>query len=233
MSEPLTFRRPEDMLNVAPKEPATFKGVPLVHLIAYALYWLHRWELRATFEAVTVLSWRLFPSSFSLVGFPQFPDAARTTRSILQGQPKYRNVLTGTPTRGFHLNERGEEVATELTKRMGVPESAQGAPLGTIQAPDFTRNGGAERRTVDPRSYVERARRSRLFQKWQQSKVSEKDVIDVHSMLGIFDHTPSKERQRVYKDLLDSAQQVEDAEMVSFLESIRGMFPNVFTTRHR
>lgn len=232
MSEQLRIHKPEDLLNVAPKEPAHFKGVPLVNLIAYALYWLHQWELRPTFEALTVLSWRLFPSAFSLVGFPQFPDAARTTRSILQGQPKYRNVLTGTPTRGFHLNERGEQIALELSERVGIPESAEGAVLGSVQTPDAARNG-ADRRTIDHRSGVERVRKSRLFQKWQQSTVSESDVIDVHSMLGIFDHTPGKERQRIYKDLLDSAQQMDDAEIVNFLETIRDMFPNVFATRQR
>jgi hypothetical protein len=233
MSTSLSIKGPEDLLGVAPKDPAAFKGVPLASLIAYALYWIHEWELRATFEAVTVLSWRLFPSAFSLIGFPQFPDAARTTRSILQGQPKYRNILTGTPTRGFHLNELGEEIALEITKRIGVPENVQGAELGTVQERRRAADSSSDRRSVDIRSQIEHARKSRLFKRWQQSNISEKDVIDVHSMLGIFDHTPSKERQRIYKDLLDSAQQTGDMETVRFLESIREMFPNVFANRQR
>ncbi len=228
----VSIKKPMDLLNVAPKSPESIKNVPLVYLIAYTLYWLHEWDMRATFEAITVLGFRLFPSAFSLVGFPQFPDAARTTRSILQGQPKYRNVLTGTPTRGFHLNKNGEQIAIDLAKRIGVPEAADGATLGAIHSRQAIEDG-AQRRTIDPRAQVERAHKSRLFQKWLQAEVSEKDVIDVHSMLGIFDHTPTKERQRLYKDLYESAQQIDDVEMLSFLESVREMFPNVFANRQR
>ena len=228
----VSIKKPTDLLKIAPKTPERTKGVPLVHLIAYTLYWIHEWDMRATFEAITVLSFRLFPSAFSLIGFPEFPDAARTTRSILQGQPKYRNVLTGTPTRGFHLNKNGEQIAIDLAKRIGVPEAADGATLGVIQTTQVI-DDGALRRTIDPREQVQRTRKSQLFQKWLRSDVSEKDVIDVHSMLGIFDHTPTKERQRLYKDLHESAEQIDDTEMVSFLEGIREMFPNVFANRQR
>jgi hypothetical protein len=41
------------------------------------------------------------------VGWPEYPDAFRTNRSLLQGQPKYRNWLTGSASKGFSLNERG------------------------------------------------------------------------------------------------------------------------------
>lgn len=228
----VSIKQAKDLLTVAPKSSDSIKGVPLVNLIAYALYWIHEWDLSATFEAITVLSFRLFPSAFSLVGFPEFPDAARSTRSILQGQPKYRNVLTGTPTRGFHLNKHGAEIALELARRIGAPGVADGSTLGVLQARPVI-DDGAQRRTIDPRAQVEHARKSRLFQKWVQSDVSERDVIDVHSMLGIFDHTPSKERQRLYKELYESAQQIDDTEMVSFLESIREMFPSVFANRQR
>jgi hypothetical protein len=229
---PATIRRPDDLLQITQKREDAYKGVPLVNLIAYSLYWLHDWEIRPSFEALTVLGWRLFPAAFSLVGFSQFPDAARTTRSILQGQPKYRNVLTGTPTRGYQLNQRGEEIARSLIQLIGVPETTDGASIGTVP-PAAPPAGQAARRTIDPRADVDRARTSRLFQKWQTSAITEKDVIHVHSLLGIFDHTPSKERQRVFKDLVASARQVDDVEVISFLESVREMFPNVLATRDR
>jgi hypothetical protein len=218
-----------DLLGIAAKDSAAYKGVPLVSLIAYSLYWIHQWELRPTFEAVTVLSWRLFPTAFSLVGFHQLPDAARTNRSLLQGQPKYRNVLTGTPTRGYHLNSRGAEIAQSLIKALGVPEYDDGTALGSAST-SIAVVESPHRRTISPARDVEKIRSSRLFQKWLASDLNTSDVIHVHSLLAIFDHTPSKERQRAYKDLMTSAQQVDDTEIVRFLEAIRELFPKVFAS---
>lgn len=226
------IRNAGDLMRISPKDSNSYKGVPLVNLVAYSLYWIQQWQLKATFEAATVLSWRLFPTAFSLVGFSQLPDAARVNRSLLQGQPKYRNVLTGTPTRGYHLNQRGEAIALLLAQRFGVPEDAHGESLGVVAYGDVVPIE-TKRRTIDPKSEVERARASRLFQKWKTAAVSEKDVIHVHSLLGIFDHTPAKERQRAFKELMDSAVQVEDEAFVNFLESIREMFPSVFVNRQK
>ena len=45
-----------------------------------------------------------------MVNFQEYPDAFRTNRSLLQMQPKYRNLLTGAATKGFSLNERGMDM---------------------------------------------------------------------------------------------------------------------------
>src|SRR5712671_4689523 len=116
-----TVRHEQDLVRVAPKDPDSYAEIPLAILNAYSLYWLHKWELRRTIEAIAVLNWRLFPKRFSMVGFSQFPDAFRTNRSLLQGQPKYRNLLTGSAGQGFSLNARGMEVARDLTAKLGPP----------------------------------------------------------------------------------------------------------------
>src|SRR3977135_3826901 len=113
MNDPLTIKDEKDLPKVAAKGPDLYRDVPLVFLTAYSLYWLHEWKIRRTIEAIAILNWRLFPEKLAIVGFDQYPDAFRTNRSLLQMQPKYRNLVTGAAIKGFSLNERGMERARE------------------------------------------------------------------------------------------------------------------------
>ena len=59
-----------------------------------------------------------------MMSFQEYPDAFRTNRSLLQGQPKYRNWLTGAASKGFSLNERGFELARNLLNELGAPSTS-------------------------------------------------------------------------------------------------------------
>ena len=215
-----------DLTVVAPKPPRAYADDSLAALTVYSLYWLHQWGLRRTIEAVTVLNWRLFPEKFAMLGFSEFPDAFRTNRSLLQGQPKYRNWLTGTATKGFSLNARGMDLARELAQRLGVPENGEGKSLGEL--PSAARSVPIGRaRTVEQERETQRVRAHRLFDRWKRGEMNEVDLIHVHSLLGIFDHTPAKVRQKKMGDLERAAADVGDAEVQQFLNAIRQQFPLV------
>jgi hypothetical protein len=195
----------------------------------YSLYWLHKWALRRTIEAVAVLNWRLFPTKFAMVGWPQYPDAFRTNRSLLQGQPKYRNWLTGAASKGFSLNDRGIEVALDLIKRLGPPLTTEGEVLGSGGAiSDSASRMGVRARSIEPERELERARNSRLFEKWRSGVMGDRDLIHVHALLGIFEHTPAKAREKRMKDLERCANDINDGEMKRFLADVRQNYPMVF-----
>jgi len=125
-AEPIIITHEKDLAEIAPKDSQLYQETSLAALTTYSLFWLHHWQLRRTIEAVSVLNWRLFPDKFGMVGWPEYPDAFRTNRSLLQGQPKYRNWLTGSASKGFSLNERGLEVAQELVAVLGPPSTTSG-----------------------------------------------------------------------------------------------------------
>ena len=118
-------------------------------------------------EAIAILNWRLFPEKFSMVNFQEYPDAFRTNRSLLQMQPKYRNLLTGAATKGFSLNERGMDKAKELTQVMGVPTTSTGAALGTLQKETTRVSPKSAPRSIEPAREMLRIRESKLFEKWK------------------------------------------------------------------
>ena len=83
-------------------------------------------------------------------------------------------------------------------------------------------------RSVEPERELQLARNSRLFDKWQSQVLSERDLIHVHSLLRIFDHTPAKVRSKKMRDLERCAEDLQDAEMLQFLTDVRKQFPEVF-----
>jgi hypothetical protein len=229
MNSLLKVTNEQDLVAVAPKPAELYSDVPLVFLTAYSLYWLHEWELRRTIEAIAVLNWRLFPEKFAMIGFAQYPDAFRTNRSLLQMQPKYRNLLTGAAVKGFSLNERGMEKARELTMNIGVPETGSGHALGERKKADLVPKKHSLARSIEPDREVARLKASKLFDKWKQGAMTDRDLIHVHALLRIFDHTPASVRVRAMKDLHDAVNKVADEEAVQFLTDVRKTFPQALT----
>lgn len=222
------IKHERDLASIAAKDPSMYEDVPLAVLVVYSLYWLHEWELRRSDEAVSILSWRLFPAKFAMVGWPQYPDTTRTTRSLLQCRPKYRNWLTGASSQGFSLNERGMQVARELIERLGPPATSAGEVVGTAPATAKRARKGGLPRSIQPEREVQVARKSRLFEKWRDEVMSERDLIHVHALLGIFEHTPTKLREKRMRDLERAAMDIGDREMIHFLSDVRHNFPSVF-----
>jgi hypothetical protein len=212
-----------DLVTVAEKNLALYEGDSLAALTMYSLYWLQSWRLRRTIEAVAVLNWRLFPQKFAMLGYPQFPDAFRTNRSLMQGQPKYRNWLTGSASKGFSLNERGKELAHELISRFGVPATISGEKLGII--PHMVKTGSDRRaRSIEPEREVARVRNTRLFEKWKTHEMADRDLIHLHALLEVFDHTPKPVRNKRMSDLERAASDIHDEEMMAFFQAVREMF---------
>src|SRR6266550_1222574 len=102
-----------DLLKVDPKVQNVQRNsqYSLAHLTTYSVHWLTFWEIPTTYENISVLNARLFPSEFALAGFPEFPDTTRTLRTLLQMRPKYRGFATSDPRKGVFLTEKGRDVA--------------------------------------------------------------------------------------------------------------------------
>jgi len=227
MSSPIQHER--DLAKIVAKDSRLHADASLAALVTYSLFWLHEWELRRSIEAITVLSWRLFPTKFSMVGWFQYPDSIRTTRSLLQCQPKYRNWLTGSASKGYSLNERGMQVARDLVEKLGAPQTHEGEVFSVTPNDNSAARKANRARSIEPEREVKEARKSRLFEKWRDDVMSERDLIHVHALLNIFEHTPSKLRGKRMKDLERAAMDVNDQEMTRFLKDVRRSFPSVFS----
>ena len=228
-TKPLTLASERDLLNVQPIPVARYENEQLAALTVYSIYWLRQWRLRPNVESITVLNHRLFPECFGMDLFPEFPDANRTARSLLQCGPKYRGWLSGSNRGGYAITPTGRMLIEELLRRVGYPQ------VGTLllgQATDEPRQRTSKRREkardVDFKAEVAELRRSRLFERWSNGPFQDRDLIHVYSALGVFDHTPSAAKRQRLNDLKDSAKKAGDSEIEKLLENVELTFPGLF-----
>ncbi|HZT29207.1 MAG TPA: hypothetical protein VFA33_04950 [Bryobacteraceae bacterium] len=230
MARPLTLKNERELLNVRALPIERYENEQLAALTVYSLHWLREWGLRPTVEAITVLNHRLFPSRFGMDFFPDFPDANRTLRSLLQCRPKYRGWVSGTNKGGFALTPQGHALVLELLRRIGSPQVGN---IGLGEATEAPRKQRGVRKTiardVDFKAEIAELRASRLFARWSEGPLQDRDLIHVYSAFGVFDHTPPAAKRQKLRDLRDSAQKAGDQDAERLLASVEETFPGLFT----
>lgn|SRR2546422_1804628 len=185
-------------------EGERYMGIDLNRLICYTLWTLAERAVYVTLEAIAVAAFRMFPGKFSMVGFPEYPDANRVNRALLQLGPKYRNWATGRATEGFVLTPLGIKVVAETRHLL---EGGKGIEIKPPSA----------KRSRDPREELVRFRSHPLFKRYKEGDRSEPHALEVVGFLEAVPYTPPRVLRR-YLDLLKTtAQAANDVEMLEFL----------------
>jgi hypothetical protein len=216
---------PQDLLLVDPVSGQLVDRFQfsLTHLTAYALHWLTVWEIPTLYENVCVLCARLFPTQFSLKGFPQIPDANRVNRSLLQMRPKYRGFATSDPRRGVFLTGKGQEAANRVIAAFGPPT------LGGRQVePAFTstgfQTGKGKDRTRNPARIIAECRQKLLFRRFKEGRFEDTDTVHFLGLVSLYDHSPTSEIKKKLRQLHADALAVGDDEFLSFLDQVGERF---------
>ena len=211
-------RAKTDLLALVAFDNATYERYALTSLTAYSVFWLQEWGIGAALNNVAVLNYKLFPLKFALVGWPQFPDVNRTSRSILQMRPKYRNLATSATDKGVFLNPNGMREAQALIEQLGAPriaeEAQQEQPTVLIKA-----ERGGRARSVHPEDLLAQVQKSQLFEIYSESRFDEAEAIHLIEMLGVYDHTPSSEKKRKLKEFKDAAKELADQQVEQFIDA--------------
>lgn len=232
--KPLNLSSERELLTVQPIPAARYENEQLAALAVYSIHWLRQWGLRPTVESITVLNHRLFPGRFGMHLFPEFPDANRTLRSLLQCGPKYRGWLSGSNKRGYAITPSGQMLMGELLQRVGYPKVGNLLLGHATEAPRQRSQKRREKsRDVDFEAQVARIRGSRLFERWSDGPLQDRDLIHVYSALGVFDHTPAAAKRQKLNDLKDSARKTGDTEIAQLLETVELTFPGLFRDMRR
>lgn len=187
----------------------SYRGISTTDLLVYVVSEMEANGIRLSFEPVVVAAYRFFPEAFSLVGFPEYPDASRVGRTLLQCRPKYRGLIGGGTSTGFVITElgriRSQEVAEQL--RDG-------------------RQRARPARRGKPRAIVDRIeqelRESPAFSSWRaDSTLSEYDFYHLLHLL------PGSSRESVrdnFAAINSIAKESQDPEIRNFLASLSSQF---------
>ncbi len=102
-----------------------YEGTNLNWLVLYAVGVLEERGIDLSFEHVVVAAFMLFPKKFSLLGFPEYPDADRIRPALLRCAYKNRQWLMGKTSQGFAFTERGRkelEMVKQALKSGSLPQ---------------------------------------------------------------------------------------------------------------
>ena len=217
---------PRDLLRVDAKDNRLCRefGFSMAHLTAYSVHWLTAWDIPSTYENISVLNARLFPSKFALAGFPELPDAMCTNREILHLRPKYRGFATSDPRKGVFLTDKGREAAAKVLKSIGPPSFDGKALPAEASRSHIRRTAKGRARTYNPAQDLEERRSRLLFRRFKEGRIDDADVVHLLGLLGLYDHTPPVEVRREFKRLRDVASGPQDEEFLNFLDSIQKKF---------
>lgn len=221
MTDNPAIRDKADLMKLSPFPTAAYQPYALTSLTAYSVFWLQQWNITTSLENLAVASHRMFPSKFAMVGWPEFPDIARTNRSVLQMRPKYRNLATSSPTRGVFLNQNGLVEAESLAKQLGPPHVGGNS---IFVPPTIKAERGTRARSVHPEDLLALVRKSQLFKLYSENRFSAAEAIHLVGLLSVYDHTPSAEKKRKLKLFQDAAKELNDEDMKSFLSGVAERF---------
>lgn len=214
----------EDLLMLDSFKANDYNSLSLTSLTAYSVFWLAQWGITTTLENISVMNQKLFPERFSMVGWAQFPDMNRTNRSVLQMRPKYRNFASSASDKGVFLNENGLQEAYSLIKKFGNPAFKNKKDFSPILEINQTRKDGKRSRSVHPEDVILRIRNSRLFKLYKENIFFESEAIHLIGLLGVYDHTPSKEKKRKLREFIDYTKEFDDKEVLDFLKLVENKF---------
>jgi hypothetical protein len=217
---------PEDkkhLLELQPFHRKQYENIALTSLLAYCAYWLQEWKIAGSKENLTVAAFKMFPTKFSMVDWPEYPDKERVNRTILQMRPKYRNLATSVADKGVYLNSNGLREATALIARLGRLSSAKHEER-EITPDDLRAERGGRPRSIHSEDQIARLKKSHLYQLYAAGDFDETEAIDLNGMLGVYDHTPSVEKRVQLKLLIDAAADLNDKEVMGFLSQVEKHF---------
>lgn len=214
----------EDLLLIKAMNNNDYASLSLTSLTAYSVFWLDKWGIPTTLENISVTNHRLFPVKFSMVGWAQFPDMNRTNRSVLQMRPKYRNFASSASDKGVFLNENGVQEAYALIKKFGNPGFSNNKEYNpSIETKQVTKDNKRSR-SIHPEDVIKRIKDSKLYRLYEENSFYESEAIHLIGLLGVYDHTPSKEKKRKLKELYDYALDFRDEKIIEFLKLVENKF---------
>lgn len=83
-------------------------------LLMYVIYLLKKNKIEPLFQRISVMAHKLFPDSFSLTEFKEYPDTRIVRNTLWHCVDKSKEWLSGSDKSGYNLTKKGEEIANQI-----------------------------------------------------------------------------------------------------------------------
>jgi hypothetical protein len=114
--EDLKKKSDEDFVRKIQEYEGDYLSVDNDRLILFTVGILDLNRIEPTFDKIVVAAFRLFPKKFSLIGFPEYPDAKRINDCLLHCVHEPKKWLFGNAQSGYKITDRGRYYLDEAKK---------------------------------------------------------------------------------------------------------------------
>jgi len=191
-----------------------FSHVDNDRLILYVVSILVERDIEPTFDKIVVTAFKIFPSRFSLIGFPQFPDAKRVHDCLWHCTYKTKMWLSGNAKSGFGITEKGRYVLDETKRRLS----------GEVEvSKEFATK--ARRKEV---YFVELLKRTSAFRKFTEGKGNSISTVEIRELLRVGNETSKEIIQKNLQRYSEYAQKLEAKDVKEFLKFVQTKWSDLF-----
>lgn len=154
------------------------EGLALDDLVVFCVREIIRNGEECTFERLVYECFTRFPTAFSLIRYPQWPDSARINKCWLRCRTD-KGWIVGSVKEGFRLTAAGERIADKVARQLG----GQGA------VPRLAEPGTTSRERYE--AMLARIRRSQPFARYLASPGTfAASEMELRQALGVTLETP-------------------------------------------
>jgi len=100
--------------KLKPPDPTCYNSIDLDRLVMYATVELENLGVELSLENIIVGTFKLFPKKFSLVGYPEFPDATRVEKCLWRCKSKKRQWIGGKTPHGYLITDRTRNISARI-----------------------------------------------------------------------------------------------------------------------
>ena len=101
-------------------DSSKYESVDLDRLVMYAVAKLVQMNIDLSLENIIVATFKLFPSKFSILGYPEYPDATRVEKCLWRCKGKRRDWLGGKTPHGYAVTERGWRIVDQAASLLST-----------------------------------------------------------------------------------------------------------------
>jgi hypothetical protein len=176
-------------------------------LILYVVNYLEENSVEPTFEKIVIAAYKLFPKRFSLLGFPEHPDAKTVYYPVMHCSYKKKGWLSGNMQSAFHLTSKGKEILNGVLAALSgeIPISKALSALPSRKEKFF----------------LDLLESSSAFQKYNAGRADEISEMEIRIMLRTRTDTPSEILKQNLKKFFEYANIADRQKLVEFLEYVR------------
>jgi len=197
----------EDLIKDFTEFERDYLPIDKDRLILFSLDCLNSKGIETTFDKLTVAAFKLFPQKFSLIGFPEYPDAKTVNDCIYLHCVKTKGWVSGNAQTGYKITEKGTYYLDQA-KKMLEGKIKVARQYGTVpRRKEFT--------------FINLLKKTEAYKKYSKG---EKEKITISEILESLKVPTSGSKETIEKHLkkyLEYAKRINDSSAVGFLEFIK------------